>query len=165
MGILSFLNNKSLNININLDENTIVTVHNKKEAEFYVAGMLKIANDCANLVNHTKNPDVFFMRYNLLINKLENMSKLEPFKCFSGSLPSQNLENILNKKETTINDFINRFYNDTLFQITKLKTEKTKEKRIENFYNGLSKYNDYMLPKNVEKYILLYEDLLEKIKR
>ena len=159
MGIFSFLNNKS--ININLDEDTIVTFHNKKEAEFYVAGMLKIANDCANLVNTTKNPDVFFTRYNLLINKLENMAKLEPFKCFKGTPPSKNLANILDKKELTINDFIDRFYNDTLFQINKLKTEKAKEKRIENFYNELSKYNDYILPNNIEKYMTLYENLLK----
>ena len=159
MGILIFFNKQ---IRINIDENTIVVVHNRKEAEFYIAGMLKIANDCANLVNTTKDPDVFFMRYNLLINKLENMAKLEPFKCFKGTLPSQNLANILNKKELTINDFIDRFYSDTLEQINKLKTEKAKEKRIENFYNELSKYNDYMLPKNVEKYISMYENLLNK---
>lgn len=159
MGILNFFNKQ---IRINIDENTIVVVHNRKEAEFYVAGMLKIANDCANLINTTKNPDVFFMRYNLLINKLENMAKLEPFKCFNGTSPSQNLANILNKKELTINDFIDRFYNDTLAQINKFKTEKAKEKRIENFYTNLSKYNDYMLPKNVEKYISMYENLLNK---
>ena len=158
MGILNFFNKQ---IRINIDENTIVVVHNRKEAEFYIAGMLKIANDCANLVNTTKNPDVFFMRYNLLINKLENMAKLEPFKCFKGTLPSQNLANILNKKELTINDFIDRFYSDTLEQINKLKTERAKEKRIENFYNELSKYNDYMLPNNIEKYISMYENLLK----
>ena len=159
MGILNFLHNKPIIIDI---DGVSVTVHNRKEAEFYVTGMLKIANDCANLVNTTKKPDVFFMRYNLLINKLENMTKLEPFKCFNGTSPSQNLANILNKKELTINDFIDRFYNDTLAQINKFKTEKAKEKRIENFYTNLSKYNDYMLPKNVEKYISMYENLLNK---
>ena len=84
------------------------------------------------------------------------------FKCFRGTSPSENLTNTLNKKTLTINDFIDRFYNDTLFQISKLKTEKAKEKRIENFYNELSKYNDYMLPENVEKYISMYENLLNK---
>lgn len=162
MGILNFLHSKSVIIDI---DGIPVKVHNKKEAEFYVAGMLQIANDCVNLVNTTKNPDVFFMRYNLLINKLENMAKLESFKCFKGTLPSKNLTNILNKKELTINDFIDRFYNDILFQISRLKIENAKEKRIEKFYNELSKYNDYMLPENVEKYISMYENLLNKINR
>lgn len=131
MGILNLFTKKPVNINI--DEYTIVTVHNKKEAEFYVAGMLKIANDCANLVNTTKNTDVFFTRYNLLIDKLKNMAKLEHFKCFNDTLPSKNLANILDKKDLTINDFIDRFYNDTLEQINKLKTEKAKEKGFEKF--------------------------------
>ena len=159
MGIFNFFNKQ---IKINIDENTTVIVHNKKEAEFYASNMLRIATDCANLVNTTKKPDVFFIRYYLLLDKLKNLAKLEVFKCFRGTSPSENLTNTLNKKTLTINDFIDRFYNDTLFQISKLKTEKAKEKRIENFYNELSKYNDYMLPENVEKHISMYENLLNK---
>ena len=158
MGIFNFFNKQ---VDINLGDNIIVTVHNKKEAEFYASGMLKIMNDCANLVNTTKNADVFFPRYNLLLEKLENLAKLENFNCFRGTPPSVSLSNTLDKKVLTINDFIDRFYNDTLLQISNLKTEKAKEKRIENFYNKLSKYNDYMLPENVEKYISMYENLLK----
>lgn len=159
MGIFDFFNKQ---VDINIGDNTIVTVHNRKEAEFYASGMLKIANDCANLVNTTKKADVFFPRYYLLLEKLDNLAKLEKFNCFRGTSPSVNLSNTLDKKVLTINDFIDRFYNDTLFQISKLKTEKAKEKRIENFYNELSKYNDYMLPENVEKYLSMYENLLKK---
>lgn len=158
MGIFDIFR-KSIYINI---DGAIIAVHNKKEALFYISGMYKIATDCANLVNTTKNPDVFFMRYNLLIDKLENMSKLESFNCFKDVQPSQNLATILNKKELTINDFIDRFYDDTLFQINNLKTNKAKEKRIENFYQKLLKYNDEMLPKNIEKYTSMYENLLTK---
>lgn len=158
MGIFNFFNKNSTNINI--DENTTVTVHNRKEAEFYASGMLKIVNDCANLVNTTKKADVFFPRYYLLLEKLENLAKLENFNCFRGTPPSVNLSETLNKKVLTINDFIDRFYDDTLLQISNLKTEKAKEKRIENFYTELSKYNDYMLPENIEKYISMYENLL-----
>lgn len=159
MGIFDFFNKQ---VDINIGDNTIVTVHNRKEADFYASSMLKIANDCANLVNTTKKADVFFPRYYLLLEKLENLAKLEKFNCFRGTPPSVNLSNTLDKKELTINDFIDRFYNDTLLQINKLKTEKAKEKRIENFYNDLSKYNDYMLPENVKKYISMYENLLNK---
>lgn len=151
MGIFDFFN-KSKSVNIKLDEKTIVTVHNKKEAEFYSAGMLKIAFECANLVNTTKNPDVFFHRYNLLIEKMDNLSKLEVFKCFKGQLPSENLKEILNKKDLTINDFINRFYTDIANQINSLKTSKAKEKRIENFCTSLNKYKQYMSQDNLNKY-------------
>lgn len=112
MGIFDFFNKQ---VDINIGDNTIVTVHNRKEAEFYASGMLKIANDCANLVNTTKKADVFFPRYYLLLEKLDNWAKLEKFNCFRGTSPSVNLSNTLDKKVLTINDFIDRFYNDTLF--------------------------------------------------
>src|SRR5699024_9670296 len=111
MGIFDFFNKQ---VDINIGDNTIVTVHNRKEAEFYASGMLKIANDCANLVNTTKKADVFFPRYYLLLEKLDNLAKLEKFNCFRGTSPSVNLSDTLDKKALTINDFIDRFYNDTL---------------------------------------------------
>lgn len=151
MGIFDFFS-KLKSVNIKIDEHTIVTVHNKKEAEFYSAGMLKIASDCANLVNNTKNPEVFFNRYNLLVEKMENLSKLEIYGCFKGKLPSKNLAEILEKKDLTINDFIYRFYEDTMKQITSLKTTKAKEKRIENFCTSLNNYKQYMSQNNLNKY-------------
>lgn len=161
MGIFNFFN-KFKSVNIKIDEQTIVTVHNKKEAEFYSAGMLKIAFDCANLVNTTKDPEVFFNRYNLLIEKMENLSKLEIFGCFKGKLPSKNLIEILNKKDLTINDFIDRFYSDTAKQINSLKTTKAKEKRIDDFCTSLNSYKQYMSQNNLDKYNDLCLQLKEK---
>lgn len=158
MGILNFFNKQ---VDINLGDNIIVTVHNRKEAMFYAEQLIRVSKDCVNLVNTTKKVDVFFGRYYLLLEKLENLSKLERFKCFQGTPPSVNLSDTLNKKILTINDFIDRFYNDTLIQINKLKTEKAKEKRIKNFYDELAKYNSYMLPENIKKYNSMYENLLQ----
>lgn len=162
MSIFDFFN-KTKRVDIKIDERTIVTIHNKKEAEFYGAGMLKIAFDCANLVNTTKNPDVFFNRYNLLIEKMENLSKLEIFGCFKDKLPSKNLAEILNKKDLTVDDFINRFYEDTVKQISSLKTTKAKEKRIENFCTSLDRYRQYMSQDNLDKYNDLYLQLKKEL--
>lgn len=60
MGIFSSLFKSIEPITITLDGRNSIVVSNKKEAEFYGVGMLKIAHDCANLVNTTKNPTVFF---------------------------------------------------------------------------------------------------------
>ncbi len=178
MGLLNlFKNNKTATIT--QDGNKYFDVSNKKEAEFYANGMLKIVHDCANIINTTKNPSVFFERYNLLINttknpsvfferynllilKLENLAKLECFNLFNGTLPSQNLEDILNKKENTINDFIDRYYQHTLDKINSLKTTKAKDKKVEDFYKELSKYNDNMLSNNIQKYTSMYKVLLNK---
>lgn len=148
-------------VNIQIDENTIVTVHNKKEANFYSVNMLRIASDCANLVNTTKNPRVFFERYNLLINKLENLSKLEKFHCFVGKLPSNNLQEILNKREFTINDFLNRYCEDILIKISSLKTISSKKKKVDTFFNSLKQYELFMTDNNIQTYHFLYEKMLK----
>ena len=134
----------------NVPDNFYV-VTSKKQAEFCSAGLLKIAYDSANLVNTTKVPEVFFERYHLLIDKLENLSKLECFKCFKGKLPSKNLQEINNNKVETINNFIDRYYNAILDKIKTLKTEKAKEKCVESFYKELSIYDDFMLQENIQK--------------
>lgn len=150
-------------INIQIDERTIVTVHNKKEADFYSANMIRIALDCTNLVNTTKNPKVFFERYNLLINKLENLSKLEKFNCFTGESPSNNLREILGKRELTINDFLNRYCEDVLNKIESLKTITSKKKKVDNFFSSLKQYELYMTDNNIQAYHFLYEKMLKII--
>ena len=158
MGILSNLFKTYEPVVLECDNRTIV-VHNKKEAQFYAAGFLKIANDCANLVNSTKNVDVFFSRYDLLIEKMQHLATIEKFGCFSGQLPSKNLNNILSKKDATINNFIDRYYNSIYEKISSLKTENAKIKKIDDFYNTLSKYNSKMNKENIEKYLNLYNKL------
>ena len=69
MGIFSNLFKIIEPVDITLDGINYITVYNKQEAKFYSSGMLKIANDCAKLINSTKKPSVFFDRYNLLIVK------------------------------------------------------------------------------------------------
>jgi len=147
-------------VNVRLNESTIVTVHNKKEAEFYASGMLKIANDCANLVNTTKNPSVFFERYKLLIEKMEQLSKIECFGCFVGKLPSKNLQEILDKKVLTINEFIDRYYQDVFEKVQVLKTQKAKDKKVEAFYQSFNTYKDYMEAENMANYVDLYKSLI-----
>ncbi len=150
-------------VNIQINENAFVTVHNKNEAYFYSSNMLRIASDCANLVNTTKNPKVFFERYNLLINKLENLSKLEKFNCFAGKSPSNNLKEVLNKSELTINDFLNRYCEDTLNKICDLKTVSSKKKKVDNFFSSLKKYETFMTDNNIQTYQFLYEKMLKII--
>lgn len=148
--------NKTVIINEN---NMIIKIHNKKEALFMAEQWLKIANDCANLVNSTKNIDVFFSRYILLIEELEKMSKIEIFNCFKEKQPSQNLKEVLDKREDTINDFITRFYNETIFEINSLKTVSAKNKRIENFYIKLQKYKNMMSNNHLSRIENLYLNL------
>lgn len=148
--------NKTVAINEN---GATIKIHNKKEALFMAEQWIRIANESANLVNSTKNADVFFNRYTLLLEELEKLSKLEIFNCFSQKKPSKNLKEILDKKENTINDFITRFYNETISEINSLKTVTSKNKRIENFYTNLQKYKSMMSSNNLKRIDNFYLEL------
>lgn len=152
MGIFGNWLKKSESVVITIDSSRPIIVNSKKEAEFYASGMLQIVNDCVNLINSTKKPEVFFSRYGLMIEKLENLSKLEKFNCFSRSLPSQDLAKVLGKKLFTINDFLERYYTDTLEKIENLKTSKAKQKKIDAFSESLIAYKPYMLNENWVRY-------------
>ena len=134
----------------------------KKEAEFMSKQWLKIAQESAQIVNSTKNPDVFFERFKLLIEKMENLSNIENLIKFKSKKPSQNLKEILDKKELTIKEFIDRFYDETNIKIKNLTMVKSKENNINKFKEKLEFYNEEMSNSNIKYYINLYEELKNK---
>lgn len=131
----------------------------RKEAEFMAPQWLKQVEESVNLVNNTKNPDVFFSRYDFLIETLKKLVDIEKYLKFTGDKPSDILRSIKDKKVNTINDFIDRFYKDILVQINKLKTEKAKQKRINNFNELLEPFVDKMEKTNINKFIELNKEL------
>jgi hypothetical protein len=132
-------------------------------ADKYAAQMatqwLKIVNDCANLVNTTKKPDVFFKRYSLLYEKLNDLIKIERYVKFTGDKPSKILYDINYRRPKTINDFILRYYNDVRNSISGLKTQNAKINKAEQFYTKLMHYSNSMGPDNIVQLTDLYEKL------
>lgn len=135
---------------------------NKKEAEFMAAQWLKIAQESAQIVNSTKNPDVFFERYKLLIEKMKSLSDIENLLKFNTMKPSQNLKEILEKRELTIKEFIDRFYDETNKKIRNLTMVNSKENNIKKFKEKLEFYNNEMSDSNIKYYMKLYEELKDK---
>lgn len=123
---------------------------------------LRIVNDCIKIISETKNPDVFFSRYNLLIEHTENLLALQHFVSFSGPSLSSAYVEVINNKQIAIKDFLNRYWADTLSKITNLKTEPAKIKRIQTFYDSLEKYKHEMNEENIDFFITKYNIYLKK---
>lgn len=120
---------------------------------------LEILNDCAELIESTKNPQVFFERYNLYILKLAALANAQKTKQIKVTG-----ENIIDKFERmnteqqkikVTNAFIDRMWADTCEKASNLKTERGKLNRIKKFKETLSDYNNLM-PEQCIKY---YENL------
>ena len=103
-----------------------------------------IIRDCLYLIENTADPDVFFMRYDLLIDTLKKSGNLADASHYAGVI----------KYKTK--DFIIRTYNDALIKADALKTDRGKANQFIKKYDALSKYYDRMDPENIsfaeEKY-------------
>lgn len=104
----------------------------------------RIINDCLYLIDTTADPDVFFMRYDLLIETLEKVGNFADAARYAGQI----------KYKTK--DFIIRTYNDALIKGDALKTDRGKKNQFVRAYDKLSKYYDRMDPELIsfaeEKY-------------
>lgn len=114
----------------------------------------EIINDCLKLMNSTYNPETFFMRLNLMKEKIEHICKLDiyvPFKTVNNTYAtSEDLyEDLISNYYEAIQQFIIKYFNRTLDKVDKLKTPKARIKRYDEFYDSLKEYYCYMNEKNI----------------
>jgi len=102
------------------------TKKDKAEAAMMAPQYLRIINDCSRLVGETKNPEVFFKRYDLLLETLSKLADIETVAPIKGEKPSVELQRISALREVATNDFIERYAQDTRMNIYKLSSEKAK---------------------------------------
>lgn len=142
-------------------------VMNKKqlqeESQRQAADILKIIQDCVNLVNKTKKPDVFFKRYDTLKNKAYKLTLFEPYVKFSGLSPTESLKKIEKEEQDSIHDFINRYYDSVCVKVNKLKTENAKLNHIQEFHDELEAHFGVMNQKNINYVNDLYETAFNTI--
>lgn len=114
--------------------------------------LLKILNDCTNLVNTTKSPEVFFGRYDLLLETLKKLSSLELTGIYKNSpeLPSEALPRIQGIFAAATNDFIDRSFEAAQEKAGKLKTEKGKQNALRRYFDDMEQYTDRMESESVD---------------
>lgn len=139
--------------------------HYLKKCPYYdIAGLkrcLQILKDCKELINTTKSPKVFFERYLRAIDILNELILVEKrYKnLFVGNKPSDIKNQLQSKEIYTVNDFLDRYYNQTIATINSLKTENAKQKRKVSFYNEIIKYQNYINKTSFYKFKTLYETI------
>lgn len=124
----------------------------RAEAKEYSAGYLKIVKECVALVNETTNPEVFFKRYDLMLEHLERLAGLECTGIFENSreLPSTAFLRIEAQFPAATNNFIDRAFEEAQKHADSLKTEKGKTAALQRFFDNMDKYISYMDSESVE---------------
>lgn len=72
--------------------------------------LIEIVNDSGKLIETTTNIDTFFSRYDLYLDDLEKLSKLEKFVHMEGESPSEKLLEIRQDYAGTLQKFVDRYW-------------------------------------------------------
>lgn len=113
----------------------------------------RILKDCLDLIQTTANPDTFFHRYDLAVEKARYLADLQltggvDFDC------NENFKDIYSGlrdvkiKEARINAMIDRYWLKTSHHILSLKTEKAKQNARESFLKSFEPFNLKLSPSN-----------------
>ncbi len=116
--------------------------YDRVNAQVSAPGKVKIVQDCVKLVNETKNPQVFFERYRLLIEQLQDLAEMEKYVKFTGKSNRAVLMDFQSRKALTVNSFVDRFYESTYLKMLNLSTEKAKLNNADKFYKSLMLYQE-----------------------
>lgn len=131
----------------------------RAHAKLQASQLLKIVNDCAELVNTTANPEVFFPRYNLMLEHLETLAGLECTGIFANSpeLPSEAFLRIESQFGAATNDFLDRSFEAAKKHADSLKTDKGKTAAIKRYFDNMEHYIIYMNGESLEYFDKLKE--------
>lgn len=110
---------------------------------------LRIIQECMKIISYTIEPDVFFSRLDLLKEKASHMKSLEPFVDFSGATPTAALNEVLEKEQECIYQFLVRCYSCTFDKANTMKTEKGKNNQFKKLYDSLIPYFERMDEQNI----------------
>lgn len=126
----------------------------------YVARNIRIGSIAAQNVNTTKFPQVFFKSLRELIITTENLVRIEPYWHFEGHKPTEQLEDLKNRKDAIIKGFINESFNNLVNDMEKKKSASQKQKMFDDYQQSLLNNKDILGEENFEFFKkLCYEKL------
>lgn len=116
----------------------------------YVARNIRIGSAAAQNVNTTKFPQVFFKALRDLIVTTENLVRIEPFWRFDGRTPTEQLEDLNNRKDAIIKGFLNETFNDLVSEMEKKASSAQKQKMFDEYQQSLLNNKDILGEENFE---------------
>ena len=135
----------------------------RTQARERAQGLIKIVKDCAELVNTTVNPEVFFSRYNLMLEHLESLAGLECTGIFENSheLPSESFLRIESQFGTETNVFLARSFSAAKAHAETLKTENGKKNAVKRYFENMEKYIVHMPGESLEYFDRMKEENMQ----
>ncbi len=141
------------NITCHMNESRLVLSESQLNAsiKIYLEGRLKIVQDCVSIINSTANPDTFYSRIDLLLQKFDELCEVERIRpqLFAKSA-IQNANDIRAKQAAAEADMIRRAYAKAKEETSKVKSLQSKQGKYTSFFETMHDYRDRIAPENKE---------------
>lgn len=110
---------------------------------------IRIVEDCIDILRTTVNPDTFFSRLNLLVEKSKHLSDV-------GEQIEMKDESVFNLYKNAVENyqemcrmFLERYFEDVHIKASELKTTNGKNGRYQKFYDSLQEYYENLDEENI----------------
>lgn len=110
---------------------------------------LRIIADSTEIAESTRNPEIFFDRMNLLLEKARHLTLLESFMKVTSTPSGLLLREVHENYQNVVREFLERYFASVFEKAEKLKTEKGKKAQFVKFYESLQPYYQYMDESNI----------------
>lgn len=104
----------------------------------------RVISDCLELTRKTLKPDVFFMRDDLLVRTLTEVTLYHKLFRVPRQDPEEDLRRAIDTRDTRTCDFIQRSHSDMAQKAAVLKTEKARAGRYEKYHQSMEPFHDQL---------------------
>lgn len=126
----------------------------------FAARNIRLGSAAARNVNTTKYPHLFFKSFKELYVTTENLVKIEPYWRFDGRTPTEQLNELNEKRDTIIKGFICDSFNQLVKQLESTRSSSKKQRLFDEYQSALMQNLDICGDENFEYFKkLCYEKL------
>ena len=108
-------------------------------------------SSCEKWIKDAIKPNIYFTNYQKALYILQELNRYTGKYPFRKPTPLQQINDLCSAYTANTNSFIQRYWQSNLNSAQKLKTEKGRNNRIQQFFDTLfSKYRNYLLKDNID---------------
>lgn len=124
---------------------------------------LRIIGESSKIAQETLKPEIFFSRFDLILERYEHLISIEDYVSFNSERPSELYTQIKSSTSDTIQHFVKRYFLDAYQKARELKTPTGRQNRITKAFEMLMLYQDKMDSACVSLAEKLRDDYLQKV--
>jgi hypothetical protein len=120
------------------------------QARMLASQLHRAADDCIKVCDTTLNPEIYFTKYELLIETLEDMVDTEKYVEYHAGKPSELLAELSDPavRERQVNIFLAKTGDKLKTDVSKLRSPRAQRNKIDRYFENMNKYRSYMSKAN-----------------